>query len=91
MARVTVHLFATLREAAGAAQLELDAENLARLIEELRRIHGGRLRELLSEFPADSERFVVLVNGQNVAGQNPVGVRLRDRDEVSLFPPVSGG
>lgn len=82
MNRLTVRLFATLRERAGASELvrELpDGATVAQLWEHLK-----------EEFPAlashrDSVGFAV--NQEYVSGDH----RLRDGDEVAFIPPVSGG
>ncbi len=91
MARVKVRMYATVREAAGTAEITLEALNLSEVVDRLEREYGKRMAEMLRDFPNDAERLVVLVNGQNVSGLDAKAVRLRDDDEVSIFPPVSGG
>jgi molybdopterin synthase catalytic subunit len=81
---VDVRLFASLREAAGAASLELAlspgatvADALARLAEQ-----DARLGELLARLPV-----AAAVNREYAT----LDAALRDGDELALIPPVSGG
>ncbi|RPI26732.1 MAG: MoaD/ThiS family protein [Acidobacteria bacterium] len=79
---VTVRLFASLREAAGQADIELAWDSVASSRE--------LFEELTRRFPA-LERFrpVTLVAVNEVCGnwQTPVS----PGDRVAFFPPVSGG
>ena len=80
--RVTVKLFGSVREAAGAKELSVELAEGATL---------GALRELLA---ADHEIFDRL--GDRLAASvnfevEPWQRRLRDGDEVAFLPPVAGG
>ncbi len=80
--RVTVRLFGSLREAAGAREIALELADGAR-VEDLR-------KALLLQLPAAARlgsRVAVAVN-QALAAP---GTRLAEGDEVALLPPVSGG
>jgi len=80
--RVTVKLFARLREIVGAGKLERDLAQGATVDDLLNALHA--------EFPrlADlTPRTIISVN-QEFAGPDRL---LRDGDEVAIFPPVSGG
>lgn len=81
-ARVTVKLFAQLREVIGAGRLEREMTPGATL--------GDLLAQLRAEFPALAEaapRTIVALNRAFAAPDSA----LHDGDEVALFPPVSGG
>ena len=82
MISVKVRFFASHREAAGATQTVIALPEGASV---------GDLREALcARIPALARvglPSVVAVNG----AFNPDGAKLRDGDEVALFPPVSGG
>lgn len=91
MARVKVRMFATVREAAGTAEVELEASTLDGLLEELARRFGDSMTKVLSEADGDYDRVVVLVNGRNVRRGRDADIGLEDGDEIALFPPVSGG
>ncbi len=80
--RVTIKLFARLREIAGAGKLERELAEGATV--------GDLLAALRAEFPrlADvTARTITSVNQQFAAPDR----LLRDGDEVAIFPPVSGG
>ena len=82
MNRLTIKLFATLRERAQAAELAREyAEGLS---------VGEIWQHLLSEFPAlggHTTGVGFAVNQEYVAAD----FRPHDRDEVAFIPPVSGG
>ncbi|MDA7987729.1 MAG: MoaD/ThiS family protein [Alphaproteobacteria bacterium] len=85
-ARVTLRLFAWVRERAGYGERVLEVgegETLGLLLE---RLAGEEAvwAELMSE--ADRLRFAC--NGEICAD---LGVVLADGDEVAIFPPVTGG
>jgi molybdopterin converting factor subunit 1 len=80
--RVTVKLFARLRDIAGAPELsrELAAGSTV----------GGLWRELTAEFPALApyERSISTAVNADYARMDAT---VRDGDEVAFLPPVSGG
>jgi molybdopterin synthase catalytic subunit len=80
--RVTVRLFARLRDIAGASELARDLAPNATI--------GTVWQDLVGEFPAfaDYERSIsTAVNADYARMDHP----LRDGDEVAFLPPVSGG
>ena len=80
--RVTVRLFARLRDIAGAAELARDVDSDATI--------GSVWRQLASEYPAMGpyERSISsAVNADYARMDTP----LRDGDEIAFLPPVSGG
>ncbi len=80
--RVTVKLFAILRERAGVSEATLDVRDGATI---------SALRELLAEqFPVlrDVLRQTAFAVNREYASN---GTALADGDEVAAIPPVSGG
>jgi molybdopterin synthase catalytic subunit len=79
---VKIKLFATLKERAGAAEIEVDLPAATNVLE---------LRAAISrQYPALAElaaRSVVSVNREFAFNEDAV----QPADEVALFPPVSGG
>lgn len=80
--RVTVKLFAVVREAAGAKELALELPE-GSSVEDLRRALVQRLPALSRILPS----CAVAVNRRYASGD----VRLSDGDEAAVVPPVSGG
>ena len=80
--KVLVRLFASYRERAGTAQVELELPEGATV--------GSLAEEALRRYPAitrDPARLVVAVN-QEYRDHDYI---LGDGDEAALIPPVSGG
>ena len=80
--RVTVRLFARLRDIAGAAELSREIAAGATI--------GSVWQELVREFPdlAEYERSISAAVNADYARMNHA---LADGDEVAFLPPVSGG
>jgi len=86
--RVTVRLFARLRDIAGAAELARDIAPGAPAAEKT--TVGDVWRQLAKEFPelAGYERSISSAVNADYARMDQV---IRDGDEVAFLPPVSGG
>lgn len=82
MIRVTVKLFAALREAAGQAEVEWELAEGA-TAEQL----AAELRRAWPALEAAMGRARIAVNRRYAAPET----RLADGDEVAFIPPVSGG
>ncbi len=80
--RVTVRLFARLRDIAGAAELARQIAPGATI--------GSVWRELVTEFPelAQYERSISSAVNADYARMDQT---VADGDEVAFLPPVSGG
>jgi sulfur-carrier protein len=80
--RVTVRLFARLRDITGAAELSREVAPGATI--------GSVWRDLVGEFPglAEYERSISTAVNADYARMNHA---LADGDEVAFLPPVSGG
>ncbi|NJN80938.1 MAG: molybdopterin converting factor subunit 1 [Caldilineaceae bacterium] len=80
--KLTVRLFATLRQEAGWSEQEIQAEEGTTVEALLARLDGSTEGLTLSGRPV-----YVAVNQEYAQGS----CRLNDGDVVALFPPVSGG
>ena len=83
--RVTVRLFARLRDIAGAAELARDVAPVGAVT-----TVADVWRQLAGEFPelARYERSISSAVNADYARMDQV---IRDGDEVAFLPPVSGG
>jgi MoaD family protein len=77
---VKVRLFAALREAAGASEVEASGRTAGELVDAL----SGRFGERFAKIAAVGS---IVVNGER-AGRDTV---IAEGDEVAILPPVSGG
>ena len=91
MAKVTVKMFATVREAAGMDIVKIDAKDVSEVIVRLGETLGPSFRHLMNDLASDPDKIVILINGRNPGHSHALTQRLSDGDEVALFPPVSGG
>lgn len=91
MARVTVRLFATVREAAGTASIQFEASDTQELVSKMRASFGREFSRMLDDADDDPDKLVVLLNGRNLGRALGKAVKLADGDELAMFPPVSGG
>ena len=80
--RVTVRLFAMLREKAGTSQFNIELPKTA-TVADLSRLVEERFSGVLSSAPF----AMVAVNAEYVTEDH----FLHDNDEVAFIPPVSGG
>jgi MoaD family protein len=77
---IRVRLFASLRELAGAAELEVDAGDVGDLLDQLSAKLGPEFDRIMAAGSA-------VVDGERAQRDR----RLADGDGVALLPPVSGG
>jgi molybdopterin converting factor subunit 1 len=80
--RVTVRLFARLRDITGVAELPRDVEPDATI----RTVWD----QLVREFP-DLQRYERSISSAVNADYARMDERVRDGDEIAFLPPVSGG
>ena len=88
--RVTVEFFGPAREAVGQSRLAVECEPPATaqdVVARLARERGGRLAKLLLAGDRLSPSVLIAVNDVQSTGSEP----LREQDEITVLPPVSGG
>lgn len=83
---VKVKLFANFREVAGEKEVDIKANNIKDLIS-----------RLVSKYPAmeelvNTEEYLhIMLNGEYIHSEKYENTELKEKDVVSIFPPVSGG
>ncbi len=87
--RVRVEFFATLREKFGKEKVVELGKGNATLRDVLARI-GGLLDEV-SEGDEIKPMYKILVNGLNVEFLEKLETKVKNGDEISIFPPAGGG
>ena len=83
MAKANVKLFGVYRVDTHISDIEIDAEKLSDLLEELNRIAVGEHKSSISFTDA-----AVFINGEHCTKKKK---KLNDGDEVWLLSPASGG
>jgi len=68
----------------------LDADSIRNLLAELSG-YGKEAADLLCASSLGSGAIVLLLNGLTVSPTGDLDAPLSDGDEISVFPPVSGG
>ncbi|MEQ9450921.1 MAG: MoaD/ThiS family protein [Pseudomonadales bacterium] len=85
MASVRVVFFASLRDATGMADCQVEANSLPVLLDKMRSMF---VAEVMTALTADNVR--IAVNQQLLAGEQH-DLTLQNGDEVAFLPPVTGG
>jgi len=92
---VTVRFFATLREIAHKREEEVKLESAATvggLMSILSEKYGRQFTDYLYDKKGNMRSYLIfLVNGKSIATLQGFETKLRDRDKVSILPPVGGG
>lgn len=89
---VTVRVPTPLRKVAnGAKDVRADGGSVGELIEDLERQYPG-FRDRLCEEDGALRRFInIYVNGEDIRYAQGIDTALKDGDELSIIPAVSGG
>jgi molybdopterin synthase sulfur carrier subunit len=89
---VTVRVPTPLRKFSGGARdVQASGGTVSELIEQLEQQYPG-IKERLCEEDGILRRFInVYVNGEDIRYAKGVDTTLKDGDEVSIIPAVSGG
>ena len=75
----------------GLSQVEVEAKNVAELIEELDRKYQG-MKERLCDGEGKVRRFInIYVNDEDIRFLHNLNTSLRDGDRISIVPAIAGG
>jgi len=91
--RITIKLFASLREAAGSSEItlklaeELNVQNVIRYILE----KYAQLKEKMLISNGQIKKSIqILLNGRNISA-NGLNTKVKDGDVIAILPAVGGG
>ena len=93
LARVLVKFFATVREATGVKNIEMDADTIREVLDSLQVTFGDRFTQTVIDPETGNLKqfFSCMVNGKRIELLDSYDTKLVDDDAVALFPPVGGG
>ena len=89
-----VRLFATLRQVAGAKEVEVDLEGdepVRHALERLVEIHPNLKDRVFDEKGGLQRSVIILLRGRNIRLEKGLDTVLGEGDYLALFPPVGGG
>lgn len=90
---VKVRFFARFRELLGT-DIPAEAENgrtLLSLVRDVTRKKKEGYEAIFDEHGNFREFVIVMQNGRRIEHGDAAAVRVRDGDEIAIFPPVAGG
>jgi len=95
MPKISVQVFASLREALGFNVLEVEtpATTLIQLIDFISNKYEPKFKDLIinSETKELRKYHKILINGRDIDFLDKLSTKLKDGDEVVIFPPAGGG
>jgi MoaD family protein len=90
----TIKLFATLRDIAGAGQINVpfqEGETVRQMIENIRSVQPALAEAILDERGDLTGLVHVMVHGRNIQWLNGLDTTVRESDQIVLMPPSAGG
>lgn len=90
----TLKLFSTLRDLAGARQLEVpfeDGQTVRQLITSISDLNPELGREIVNDKGELTGLVHILVHGRHIQWLDGLDTRIRERDIITLIPPSAGG
>jgi len=93
MTKAKVTFFGAISEVTkGQRNVEVSANNIKGVLDELGRMYGEAFRERVLDAKGAPKRFVnILVNSKDIRFLKNLDTELKDGDEVILLPAVGGG
>ncbi len=96
MARITVRFYGLLVQIAERDRVELEADNIEELLNQLEDDFGERFREQFARFGLKKditlpEYFLLLLNGRTIVKKKFDQIKLVRGDILNVFLPAGGG
>lgn len=89
-----VRLFATLRQVAGAKEVEVDlevGETVRHALEKLVELRPSLKEQIFDETGGLQQSIIILLKGRNIRLEEGLDTVLGEDDYLAIFPPVAGG
>lgn len=91
---VLVKLHGDLRKKAGAGEIKVpidERETIDTLLIKIGKRHANLLEAILDPRTGElREYFNILLNGREIQHIRGIHTKLKDRDELAIFPPAAG-
>ena len=92
MPRVTVKLYAALKDCAGAGRVDVEGADIPEVLKVLGERHGDRFREVLFDAAGKVRGGYQLLLGTAYLDPKKLdAVPIRDGDTLHVMPPIAGG
>lgn len=90
--KVTVRFYTILREKVGIDRVELEADNLYEVIQKLKQKFKEPFTSTLCDTKGNvKDYFIFLIDGRTVDRDKFKKTKLKDGQEIHIFPPIAGG
>lgn len=87
-----VKFFAYIRDYTKTKVLDIEYdETLEELLHRLCDIFGEKLKKAIFDGDNLSKEIIIMVNGRHVVHLDGIKTKLKNTDEISIFPVVAGG
>ncbi|NKQ39818.1 MAG: MoaD/ThiS family protein [Methanosarcinales archaeon] len=94
MATITVKLFANIKEQIGKSNIECKGDTVLTILEFLINQYPTLKNMIFTNNIKKIEiigSINIFLNGNNIHHLNGLSTKVKDGDELGIFPPVSGG
>ena len=92
---IVVKLYGYLCKRAGTDSIKVtisENETVDTLLMKLSRRHSQLVEEILDPTTGELQaQYNILLNGRHIQQIRGIHTKLKDRDEIAIFPPVAGG
>lgn len=88
-----VKVFANLREICGGVSVEVQphGDRVIDLLDQMIKDYPGLQEEIFTAERTLKPFVQVYVNGRNIIHANKLETKVKETDQIALFPPVAGG
>jgi molybdopterin synthase sulfur carrier subunit len=86
----TLKLFGNLRKYAGASRLEIDAEDIRRVLDLLKRDYPELAEQLLEDGNL-RPHYLITLNGHDINLAEGLDSIVAEGDQIAVFSPIAGG